>query len=38
MIALAPTAKKKTVEKAIADAGGEIINVKTNAQGVRFEK
>jgi mevalonate kinase len=38
MIALAPNAKKKIVEKAISDAGGEVIFVKTNAEGVRVEK
>jgi mevalonate kinase len=38
MIALAPDNKKKAVEKAIAKAGGEIIPVKTNAEGVRVEK
>ena len=38
MIALAPTNKRKAVEKAITEADGEIIQVKTNAQGVRVEK
>lgn len=38
MIALAPPTKKKIVEKAISDAGGEIISVKTNAEGVRVER
>ena len=38
MIALASKENKGDVEKAISDAGGEIISVKTNAQGVRVEK
>ncbi|HVA96067.1 MAG TPA: mevalonate kinase [Candidatus Acidoferrales bacterium] len=38
MIALALREKKKDVEKAITVAGGEVIAVKTNAEGVRVEK
>jgi mevalonate kinase len=38
MIALAPNNKKTSVAKAIAAVGGEVIKVKTNAQGVRVEK
>lgn len=38
MIALVSQDKKSTVEKAIEKAGGEIINVKNNAEGVRVEK
>jgi mevalonate kinase len=37
MIALAPDSKRKAVEKAIKKVGGEIISVKTNAEGVRVE-
>ena len=37
MIALAPEAKRKVVEKAITKAEGEVIKVRTNAQGVRVE-
>jgi len=38
MIAIAPDQKRKAVEDAISQAGGEIIHVKTNAEGVRKEK
>lgn len=38
MIALVSNDKKQTVEEAIKKAGGEIINVKNNAEGVRIEK
>jgi mevalonate kinase len=38
IIALAPKEKKKAIEKAIASVGGEVILVKTNADGVRVEK
>lgn len=38
MIALAPNGKKKEVERAISEVGGEVIKVKTNAEGVRIEK
>lgn len=37
MIALAPEVKIKSVESAIAKAGGEILSVKTNAEGVKIE-
>lgn len=38
IISLAPDAKKKAVENAIVSAGGEVIKVKMNAEGVRIEK
>lgn len=38
IIVLASDSKKKAVEKAIIAAGGEVIKVKTNAEGVRIEK
>ena len=38
MIALVPVNKIQAVEKAIQKSGGEIINVKNNAEGVRIEK
>ncbi len=38
MIAISPNDKRKAIEKAIVVAGGEIIHVKTNAEGVRIEK
>lgn len=38
IIALAPEKKKQAVEKAIEQAGGEIMDVITNAEGVRIEK
>jgi len=37
MIALAPPDKRKSVEEAIARAGGEVVCVKANAEGVRVE-
>ncbi len=37
MIALAPEGKRKAVEEAIAQAGGQIISIKTNAEGIRVE-
>lgn len=37
MIALSPDEKRKGVENAIRQAGGEVIQVKTNAEGVRIE-
>ncbi len=37
IIALSPEGKKKAVEQAIIEAGGEILKVKTNAEGVRVE-
>ena len=37
MIAIASDKNRKSVEKAIKKAGGEIIQIKTNAQGVRIE-
>jgi len=37
MIALAAEGKRKDIEEAINKAGGEIIKVKTNAEGVRVE-
>jgi len=38
MIALVSKEKRKDVEKAIIDVGGEIINIQVNADGVRVEK
>ena len=38
IIALASDAKRKAVEKAIAEAGGEALSVKTNASGVTIER
>lgn len=38
IIVLAPDAKKLAVEEAIAQASGKVIQVKTNAEGVRIEK
>ena len=38
MIALVSDGKRSEVEKAIKNAGGEIINIKNNAEGVRLEK
>jgi mevalonate kinase len=38
MIALAPDAKRKAIEKAIKAAGGEVLKIKTNAKGVSVEK
>lgn len=38
VIVLAPVAKKKAVEKAMTGAGGEVLKVKTNAEGVRIER
>lgn len=38
MIALAPPERIKKVELAIVEAGGEIVNVKNNSQGVKLEK
>lgn len=37
MIALGPSDKREAIQKAIADAGGEAIDVHPNAQGVRIE-
>lgn len=37
MIALAPTSKVSAVKKAINVTGGQVINVKTNAEGVKIE-
>ena len=37
MIAISPNNKKQKVKKGIAKAGGEVINVATNAEGVRLE-
>ena len=37
MIALSPEDKVKSVERAITKAGGEVLSVKTNAEGVRTE-
>jgi len=37
MIALASPDKRKAVEEAITKAGGEVVHVKPNAQGVRIE-
>ncbi len=38
MIAIASEDKKQMVESEITKAGGEVINIKTNAEGVRIEK
>lgn len=38
IIVLAPYVKKKSVERAIINAGGKVIQVKTNAEGVRIEQ
>jgi len=38
MIALAPDAKRKAVEKAMKGVDAEVISVRTNAEGVRVEK
>jgi len=38
MIALAPSSKRKAVEQAINKAGGEVIKVEANAEGVRIER
>lgn len=37
MIALSPEEKKKDVKKAIIEAGGKVIDVETNVEGVRIE-
>lgn len=37
IIVLSSDAKKRAVEKAIKEVGGEVIKVKTNAEGVRVE-
>lgn len=37
MIALAPSVKREAVRKAIEEAGGQVIDVRANAQGVRIE-
>ncbi len=37
MIALGPSDRRRSIGKAIGKAGGEIIDVKTNAEGVRIE-
>jgi len=38
IIVLTPATKKRAVEKAIIQAGGEVIQVKANAEGARIEK
>lgn len=38
MIALAQSGKREAVRKAIEEAGGQVIDVRSNAQGVRVEK
>jgi hypothetical protein len=38
MIALTPNDKKKAVADAITKAGGQVIDVSVNAEGVRLEK
>lgn len=38
MIALAPPSKIKTVKNAITKVGGKVINIQTNAEGVKVEK
>ncbi len=37
MICLAPPSKVNAVKKAITKAGGQVINIKTNVEGVRIE-
>lgn len=37
MIALGPNEKREAIQKAIADAGGQVIDVRLNAEGVRIE-
>ena len=37
MIALAPPARQNAVKDAITKAGGQVIDVRANAQGVRIE-
>jgi hypothetical protein len=37
MIALAPENKLNAVKKAIENCGGQILGVKTNAEGVRVD-
>ncbi|EKD87026.1 MAG: hypothetical protein ACD_37C00071G0005, partial [uncultured bacterium] len=37
MIALGPEGVRSKIEEAIKKVGGEIISVKTNAEGVRVE-
>ncbi len=37
MVALSPEDKIQSVERAIAKAGGQVLSVKTNAEGVRVE-
>ena len=38
MIAVAPKEKRKDIERAIIQAGGEVLNVKVNAEGVKIEE
>jgi mevalonate kinase len=38
IIVLAPLVKRKAVEQAITKAGGQVITIETNAEGVRVEK
>ncbi len=38
MIAIAPPSKKKTVENAIRKAGGQVLKVEINAEGVKHEE
>lgn len=37
MVALAPSAKRKAVEKAIENAGGQVLKIEVNAKGARIE-
>ncbi len=37
MITIGPSEKKKLIEEAIKSAGGEIVKIETNAEGVRLE-
>lgn len=37
MIALGPSDKREAIQKAITEAGGEVIDVHSNAEGVRIE-
>lgn len=38
MIALAPSSKRKAVEKAIEKAGGQVLKVEVNTEGVKLQK
>ena len=38
MIAVASEEKRQAIENSIREVGGEVINIKTNAEGVRIEQ